>query len=381
MNTEKLETNIVTTEEVKKEKKDMKKDSTTNRTMKIIYANIISISLSLPLLWLLTILQINIKIPLKIYKEIYSLRNFSTFHLSFNKLITLITFLILGFCFVNKINLKNKRQNPIIGVNGYKDIKKVILFGFIIFFASGNFLLLGKYDYEGFCLENNNSNNNKIANTFAAKNILMNSLGKNNSNNINKKHFKFLRKNTYQITIGLYSFAEKLSTYFNPDLYFKNFKPQCNYPILWEIIFFNYFFFVIPFIIGLNFTYLDNIKELQKFTLSCKDMKNWGCHLWTLFLILIAFLISVLVILFKNLLEYSIKRFMFYLFVIVFFFGFCYYKTKKTGRKFHLHHYALGVIVCCFLGIHNDFFTIVLAVFSGVMVEGSCRWGCSPIWD
>lgn len=369
----------------------------TNRTLQIIKANIIFISFSLPLLWVLSYFQINLLIPFNFYKKIYTTNNFSTFHLSFNKLLTLITFLILGFCFVNKINLKNRRQNPLIGVNGYKDIKKVILFGVIIFFASGNFLLLAKFDYEGFCIKdlrnnnlnttndmiskNDNKNSTIITNTFAAEDLYYETLSKKKLNFFHKNKKNFLSKINYEISIGLYSFAEKLSQYFNPDLYFKKNKPQCKYPILWETIFFNYFFFIIPFIFGLNFTYLDNIPILQKFTLSCKDMKNWGFTLWSLFFILCIFLLSVLVILFKTLIEISIWRFLFYVFSILIFGGFCVFYTKKSGRKFHLHHYALGVIVCCFLGIRNDFFTIVLAVFAGVMVEGSCRWGCSPIWD
>jgi hypothetical protein len=355
-----------------KENKISSVDNKSNRIFEIIKANMISVCLSLPLMWIISYVQMNIFIPFKFYNLIYSLNNFSTFHLSLNKLITLVTFLILGFCFVNIVNLNNKRQNPLIGNNGYKDIKRVLLFSVIIFFGSGNFLLLGKYDFEGFC--DKNISNNGLSNTFAEKDLYFNTLIQKNELVVSNEH-------TYEISIGLYSFAEKLSKYFNSNLYFKNFIQECNYPVLWETILNNYFFFILPFILGLNFTYLDYIKELQLFTLSCDDMKKWGCHLWTLFFLLIAFLSTLLIILTKTLLENSIKRFLFYLLMIIFFVGICIYITKKTGKKFHLHHYALGLIVCCFLGIHNDLFTIVMGIFSGVMVEGSCRWGVSPLWD
>jgi len=446
-----------------------------------------------------------IKIPLRFYNRIYSLLNFSTAHLDLAKLMTYVLLLICGFAFVNLVNLKNKRDNPLIGPNGYSDTKKVVLFGFIIFFVSANFLIMGKFDFEGFCrgaaatikntsdypldyfnklydhypykinrketttanteeilnlrvngnhqinkqieinsIANYNDDNQEIAENQkqfnrrknhqenltknynrenAAENdgsdmkevytIKNNDLYNNNNNN-NKNNYKnndknynkkdltfqqqqnknsfmfkksdigFFKKLTYSVSIGLYAFTKNFAEYFKPEFYFKSLKTECKYPVFFERVFQNYFFFILPFILGLNFTYLDDIPELQKFNLTWDDMKNWGWDLWTVFAALCLFIFFTIGFLFYSLIQTSLLRFIVYLVFLAALLVYVLVRTNKEQKHkkhFHLHHYALMLVLNLLLGVHHDYFMVLLGAFSGIMVEGSCRWGVSSCWN
>jgi len=416
------------------------KNSELSRVMK---SNLAFALIAFPLLIIIEYIFPALKIPFKFYNKVYSLLNFSTAHLDLSKLFSYILFLIFGFSFINIVNLKNKRENPLIGPNGYSDTKKVIYFGFIIFFLSGNFLLLGKYDFEGFCkgdkkiknvsddildfynklysvevqnkisnikgiknreshifkntqiqntkIEINNDNNKNYyeinyfeSDNFDDKENQFNNINKNKYLSSNRRSIGFIKRLAYNISLGLYSFCKNLSEWFKPEFYFKDFQTDCKYPVFFERIFQNYIFFVLPFILGLNFTYLDYIPELQKFTLSWHDMKNWGWHLWTLFIALCLFILFTLGFLFYSLIHTSLVRFGFY---VVFFLGLILYtiirtqKEKKNHKHFHLHHYALMLVLNWFLGIHHDYFLILLGIFSGIMIEGCCRWGVGSCWN
>lgn len=445
------------------------RNSEINRVVK---SNLLFASLSLLLLIAIEFTFPAIKIPFRFYNRIYSLLNFSTSHLDLSKLLTYVIFLISGFAFVNLVNLKNKRNNPLIGPNGYADTKKVVIFGFIIFFVSANFLLLGKYDFEGFCRRDAKIKNtsddefsyfNKLYDYYPHKNnrkenkeqeIILNvneqnelkkdfdeeiyvtkfgneenyetkmniNIRKNHRDNFEKKNINdeiiaindnhgyknekrdssknnqsynasyikkkknlgFFKKLTYHISLGLYAFAKNLSEYFKPEFYFRISKTECKYPVFFERIFQNYAFFILPFILGLNFTYLDYIPELQKFNLAWHDMKNWGLDLWALFISLCAFILFTIGFLFYSLIHTSLIRFAVYLLFLAALVLYVIVKTKKekkNNKHFHLHHYALMLVLNWFLGIHHDYFMILLGVFSGIMIEGSCRWGVSSCWN
>ncbi len=433
---------------------------------RIFLSNIFFSLLSFFLLTVIEIIFPSIRIPFRFYKRIYTLLNFSTAHFDFSKLFSYVIFLIFGFGFVNVVNLKNYRNNPLIGPNGYSDTKKVIIFGIIIFFVSSNFLLLGKFDFEGFCtkdkeilnlyddamafygkfegnydftkknenlnIQSNNhsskTNNNNIATPISIDNndranikvqnnqveidnteFNLNKDGKEfhsyhtkqvnqnpiddkiitenqniNTSSVKRKTLSFFKDISYKITIGLYAFTKKLFSWLQPDLYFREVSSDCKYPTIFERILSNYFFFILPFIIGLNFTYLDYIKELQKFTLSWEDMKNWGWDLWRLFIALCLFILFTISFLFYSLIKTSIYRFAVYIIFLIGLVLFIVIKTKKekkNNKHFHLHHYALMVILNLLLGIHHEYFIILLGIFSGIMVEGCCRWGVSSCWN
>lgn len=46
--------------------------------------------------------------------------------------------MIMGFMFINLVNLRNERKNPFKGSDGtYKDFKILLILCFVLFFASG----------------------------------------------------------------------------------------------------------------------------------------------------------------------------------------------------------------------------------------------------
>lgn len=48
--------------------------------------------------------------------------------------------------------------------------------------------------------------------------------------------------------------------------------------------------------------------------------------------------------------------------------------------KAHIHHYVLALIIISLLGYQCYTMTLIQAVFCGVFIEGSSRWGLDPIW-
>lgn len=376
------------------------KGSEQNRILK---GNIIMAGLSFLALMLLQSVLPSIKIPLRIYNKIYSLLNFSTSHFDLAKLFSYLVLLAMGFAFVNIVNLKNYRKKPFIGNNGYSDIKKSVVLGFIIFLVSGNFLILGRYDYEGFCKANKD-----IQNTFDAPAVYFEKLNQKENqfsftqnsgiqaDNYNQDHNEnkhitnnkahklgIFKKLIYNISIGVYSFSRHLGWILRLDFIFESYRGQCEYPVFFEIVLNNYFFIVLPFIIGLNFTYLDDLPALRDFNLTWHDMKNWGWLLWTLFILLCIFILSTMSFLFYCLSQNSFQRLGVYAGFLIALFIYIYVRSQKEKPKktFHLHHYALMFLLSLLLGIHNEYFTILLGIFSGIMIEGCCRWGVSSCWD
>jgi len=428
--------------------KDSNKKS--NEVKRIIISNLIFAFICFFILIILESIFPVIKIPFKIYKKIYTLSNFSTSYLDLSKFFSYLLFLILGFAFVNIITLKKKRRNPLSGSHGFSDILNLIFFGFIIFFTSGNFLLLGKYDFDGFCEKdffntkhsnnfmnffpklnefqiNNNclfkdnslyqkylnasgNDNENVEDKIATKNydvrnndivylensnfkLEINDIYRNTTKCLFNKNFEhpLLKANfstfgiiTYNISLGFKAFCNNISKWFNAEFYFRNNNSDCKYPIFFERIFKNYFLFILPFIVGINFTYMDNIKPLQKFNLAWHDMLKWSYNLWILFFLLCLLIFLTLYLLFITLIKISILRLGIYLLFLLTIFIYVFEKNKREKIKkkhFHLHHYALMLVINLFLGVNHDFFLLLLGVFSGIMVEGACRWGVSSCWS
>lgn len=62
------------------------------------------------------------------------------------------------------------------------------------------------------------------------------------------------------------------------------------------------------------------------------------------------------------------------------FFSWFFFKSY-TSANMHIHHYVLSMIVVSFIGYQSKFLSLIQAVFSGIMTEGTSRWGVDPIWD
>lgn len=120
---------------------------------------------------------------------------------------------------------------------------------------------------------------------------------------------------------------------------------------------------------------------LQQFTLDWNVMKNWPWFLWALFLGLITLLLSITSYLFY--LYSTIGFALIYVGVLVIILGGVWLQGKYLGPAYHLHihHYFLGMTVTILVCYQNTLLTLVHSIFNGIMIEGGCRWGFSPLWQ
>lgn len=72
------------------------------------------------------------------FDDIYYRYYVHTRYLPLQQLAYYSIMLIMGFMFINIVNLRNERKNPFKGSDGtYKDFKVLIVLCFVLFFASG----------------------------------------------------------------------------------------------------------------------------------------------------------------------------------------------------------------------------------------------------
>mmetsp|Transcript_7366 Transcript_7366/g.8866 ORF Transcript_7366/g.8866 Transcript_7366/m.8866 type:complete len:125 (+) Transcript_7366:769-1143(+) len=110
-------------------------------------------------------------------------------------------------------------------------------------------------------------------------------------------------------------------------------------------------------------------------------MKTWGPGLWAIFATLIVVLASLLRNIYSSLaLSDCLARYLIGAAAVA---GYFYWKTKrnaKEGRTVHIHHYLIGLIFACTCGYQDELLTVAHAFFSGMFIEGGCRWGFDEIW-
>lgn len=114
---------------------------------------------------------------------------------------------------------------------------------------------------------------------------------------------------------------------------------------------------------------------MKKFVLKWDIMKTWPAVLWVLFFVLIAAFCGLI-----SFIGYYYIKFQLEWFYIGY--GVClvsYFLIRGIGTA-HIHHYVIAMIVISIIGYQTPFLTIIQGIFSGVMIEGSSRWGLDPIW-
>ena len=133
------------------------------------------------------------------------------------------------------------------------------------------------------------------------------------------------------------------------------------------------------FILGCNFTHFDQ-PPFTEMTLEWEIMKNWPKFLWYAFGSIITFVFVNLAYLFY--MYYLSGQIWEYIALTIGLFGFIIIKTYvlRDTHKLHLHHYTFGLIVLCYCGYQSRWIATLAAFFTGIMVEGACRWGFDPIW-
>jgi hypothetical protein len=111
----------------------------------------------IPIYLIIELLSPNIELSKdSIYNYIYDQKYFKSYHIDLSKLFLIIFLNIFGFVYVNRVTMKNRRIKYFAGSNCYKDILYLLLSSLILSIFSGN-VIIGKYDYEGFCLNSKES--------------------------------------------------------------------------------------------------------------------------------------------------------------------------------------------------------------------------------
>eukprot|EP00347_Sterkiella_histriomuscorum_P019710 403340585 len=261
--------------------------------------------------------------------------------------------MIMGFMFINLVNLTNSRKNPFKGSDGtYKDFRILLVLCFALFFTSGIVVLRQNEDLKSYCEQ---GHQREVIRDPIQTDI-----------NLNAPLHKIF------MSIEKMNYGQRVA--YTPP------SPQCHEYTAQEVFHFNYFVWTLGFLLGLQFTHLD-VGILQQFTLDWNVMKNWPWFLWVLFLGLITLLLSLTSYL---LFLYAQINFLFIYFGVI---GalvlFVYIHGKILGPTYHLHihHYFLGMSVVILICYQNMVLSFAHAIFNGIMIEGGCRWGFSPLWE
>jgi hypothetical protein len=154
----------------------------------------------------------------------------------------------------------------------------------------------------------------------------------------------------------------------------------CRFFSIFEVIFYNYVFFVIPFFIGCNFTHLVNVSWLSSFSLTSKPIKKWRCPQW----FLATFILINWIYILYTLNSESQQRFLIYAglaTVMVVLFIKRKHIEKAFSKLFRLNYYVLAMCLCPLIALHGVYMAMLLAIVSGIMVEGASRLGTISFWN
>lgn len=112
-----------------------------------------------------------------------------------------------------------------------------------------------------------------------------------------------------------------------------------------EVYQFNYLFWGLAFLVGLNFTHADQ-GPFKHFSLDPSEMKDWGLFLWGALLAIVVFIAALLYRVFTDYRQISCLKW--YLIILAAWFIGIYLqdkRMKKQNRQIHLHHYCVAFIV------------------------------------
>jgi hypothetical protein len=164
---------------------------------------------------------------------------------------------------------------------------------------------------------------------------------------------------------------------------FEKDRLNLNNLINWEVVTMNFIYFCLPFTLILNFFHIRKIKFFNNLIINAEMMKQWGRWEWIFFFFLcfcqLAFFAKMY---YEYLVFYGLEVFYFYFLYLVFTIMLIWsvsYWLKDT-HFLHLHHYFITMIVLPFISVQNEINLIFLGFATGLMVEGSAKWGIDAVW-
>ena len=138
------------------------------------------------------------------------------------------------------------------------------------------------------------------------------------------------------------------------------------------------FWWVVAFQLGLNFTQLDFIPGMSKFTLTAEYMARWNTFMWILLVVsgigvlgLIAFVGALMVA------SGIIVGYVSYLVFLAVLFAAL---SVTFPKQVHVHHYFWALVLMTLCGHPNLVTTIAHGILTGIFIEGCARWSLAPVW-
>jgi len=256
---------------------------------------------------------------------------------SFGIFLFFIGMYIIGFTFVEVVNLQNYRGDPFMSRDGsYKDIKSQVLMAVLMFALAGMVTLRQKNDLSEYCkpIPPPTPDNTTLAGDFYIPPSLLES---GSSSKLNMTAAALLSDKPLHQIFASIDRMDYLSKHLT--------EAECKTYSSWEIFKYNYFIWVAAYFIGLQFTHLDG-GILQDLTLDWNVMKNWPLILWIIFIglvLLIATIVCYIMFLYQ-----SIGYLEAYITAISTFVGIFIVTSKwysLLGYNLHVHHWFIGAVM------------------------------------
>ena len=286
----------------------------------------------------------SLEIESDFYRFVYEQLNFNSGHFEFFKFFLYLFSISLGYVLVIKISLGEffiKRN--------FRNLLALLAFSLIIFFFSGNTVLKGLHDYEGFCDSNG----------------LKSFTSHKKDGGIGNFIFRFM---TDARRIYSLKFLENfLNVYTYLDL---NSNNLCIFPGFLEVIFLNYNLFILPFFFGLNFfSIIESFQTFKYMRMNWYMTKYWERKHWVIYYILIGFFIFNILFHFANYARDSIFKFGFFLILICLISGYITLRYIRNKKVFlDLNSPTLIMLVIIFVNINCIYELILFGICNGLMV-------------
>lgn len=298
------------------------------------------------------------------FNSIYKQINFNSHHLEFYKLLIYILSVSLGFIFINQLTTGVEIVKRFLFGFGsaFSDFFITLGYSLIIYVFSANTVLAGNFDYKGFCDERGISliESHKKDGQFG--------------------NFIYLLMTDFK---RLYSF-KFLENFFNfYPFYESNANNICILPGFFEVTLLNYFFYFLPFIIGLNFTAIvDNIQAIKYLKMNWNKRKNWERKHWVIIYGLITFFVLNVVFHFVNYARDSLWKFLLFLILFISITVYLTYRYlhNKSTKQLDLTNPTLIMLVLIFVNIHCVYDLILFGFLSGLMSSSAGKNGIRDIF-
>ncbi|EGG20035.1 hypothetical protein DFA_07151 [Cavenderia fasciculata] len=156
-----------------------------------------------------------------------------------------------------------------------------------------------------------------------------------------------------------------------------------NQKTIYEAFVFNYFSFIIPFVVALHYTYLDHNLFLRSVGDKFGTPSLWKTYTFKEVIVIIPIVLFIIsLVVWHVFLIIKDHLWIYYLIAYGLFFGILISVSCAIHKNYylHLHHYFIFGSLIPFATFNNPLTSISLGLISGITVEGCARWSMGWIW-